>query len=139
MLTLSETYAASFAETRSNALESLGVARVPVMLSAAARQAVSIDYEVVGGSALGSGGDRDYTLSAGTLTFGIGEATRDIEIELVNDSSAEHSETIELRLSDPSPNALLWPLVTHTFTIVSDDPFPPVSTPASREYWNLYW
>ncbi|MGH3372033.1 MAG: Calx-beta domain-containing protein, partial [Nocardioidaceae bacterium] len=67
---------------------------------------VTVDYAVTGGTATnGAGGD--YTLVDGTLSFGAGEPSKTILVEIHGDTAAEGLETIEVTLSNPTGRAAL--------------------------------
>jgi hypothetical protein len=73
---------------------------VSVSLSAAATETITVDYDVIGGTA--TGGGVDYTLDPGTLTFNIDDVTKDIVIDIVSDANEqEPAETIIVGLSNP--------------------------------------
>src|SRR5438034_1099257 len=114
----------SFAAASSSGLESSTPASVAVSLSAASGKTVTVDYAVTGGTARGGG--VDYTLAGGTLTFAPGVATQNISITVVNDTTDEDDETIQLALSSPT-NATFGAIATHTYTILDNDPPPSIS------------
>jgi hypothetical protein len=94
---------------------------VAVTLSHTWDEAVTVDYEVTGGTA--DGGGEDYTLADGTLTFDACDTSENITITIVDDPCEEGPETIELTLSDPN-NAKLGAPANHTFTINDDELVP---------------
>ncbi len=62
---------------------------------------VTVDYQVLGGTAQDGGSGADYTLAPGTLTFGPKQVARTITIPVVDDSLDEGTETAVLGLSNP--------------------------------------
>ena len=82
---------------------------------------MTVGYSVNGGSA--TGGGVDYTLAAGTLTFAPGVTSQNISLAVVNDTTDEIDETIQVTLSSPT-NATVGSIATHTYTILDDDPLP---------------
>ncbi|MHC4619554.1 MAG: Calx-beta domain-containing protein [Planctomycetota bacterium] len=88
---------------------------VPVTLSAALAEAVTVDYTVTGGTA--TGGAVDYNLPDGSLTFWPGLTEDWVTIELVDDGIKEPPETIEITLSNVSGGARLGSPFTHTVTL----------------------
>ena len=62
--------------------------------------AVTVDYAVQGSST--ATGGQDYTLADGTVTFGVGITSQSIAIPTLQDTLAEGSETIVLKLVNPS-------------------------------------
>ena len=59
---------------------------------------VSVSYQTVDDSATGG---LDYIAKSGTLRFRSGETSKTIEIELIDDTLDENSETFTIELSDP--------------------------------------
>lgn len=62
----------------------------------------------------------DYTLPGGSLSFGVGDRTKNIALSINNDSIPENDETITLILRDPN-GATLGANATYTYTIIDDD------------------
>src|SRR5919197_6488170 len=114
----------AFALSSSSGAESVTPANLAVTLSAPSGKTVTVSYAVTGGTA--TGGGVDYTLAGGTLTFAPGVTTQNISISVVNDTLDEDDETLRVALSSPS-NATLGAIVTHTYTILDDDPLPSLS------------
>src|SRR5205814_433386 len=85
-------------------------------------------YAVTGGTA--TGGGVDYTLASGTLTFAPGVTNQNISITVVNDTTDEDDESIQVTLSSPS-NATLGATIAHTYTILDNDNPPTVSFAAA--------
>ncbi|MBN1671303.1 MAG: lamin tail domain-containing protein [Kiritimatiellae bacterium] len=108
----------AFAEAASVGAESDSPACVGVVLSAVPAGAVTVDYAVTGGTAVGGG--TDYALAAGTLTFVAGQTNATLLITIVNDGLIEDHETIMLALSNAA-NARLGAPRDHTFTIADVD------------------
>lgn len=75
-----------------------------VTLSVAYDQAVTMSFRTVDGTATTS--DSDYVAKTGTLTFGPGETTKTITIEVKGDSKKEADETFYLDLFSNSSNSL---------------------------------
>ena len=106
-----------FAATAASGVESLAAAPVVVSLSAAAAAPVTVDYTVTGGTAAQG---EDYTIAGGTRTFAAGETAKLLPLTIIDDASAESSETIIITLSNavgatPGGNAM------HTYTILDND------------------
>src|SRR5205823_9865622 len=99
-------------------------ALVTVSLSSASSKSITVNYAVSGGTA--TGGGLDYTLASGALTFAPGVTNQNISITVVNDAVDEDDETVQITLSSPS-NATLGAIVTHTYTILDNDPLPSLS------------
>ncbi|MHC4865965.1 MAG: exo-alpha-sialidase [Planctomycetota bacterium] len=115
-----------FSSAASSGNEAITPANVSVTLSAPAAQTVTVDYDVIGGTA--TGGGVDYTLTAGTLTFDPCDTTELITIDIVDDGLEEFpDETIILQISNVNGPAKLGLTSNHTFTIL-DDEFGPTYT-----------
>lgn len=72
-------------------------------------------------SSYGSGIDHD--LSNGILTFGIGEQTKNITFNVVDDEVTEPNETVTITLKNPN-GAALGTISQHTYVIEDDDSGP---------------
>ncbi|MGH3372676.1 MAG: Calx-beta domain-containing protein, partial [Nocardioidaceae bacterium] len=73
----------------------------------------------------GSAGS-DYTSATGTLTFGAGETSKTFVIPILDDGTAEGTETVNLRLVNPMPNGVpgaptLGPRTTAVLRILDDE------------------
>ncbi|HJZ53745.1 MAG TPA: Calx-beta domain-containing protein [Gemmataceae bacterium] len=89
-----------------------------VRLSATYDQAVTMSFRTVDGTATTS--DGDYVAKTGTLTFGPGETTKTITIEVKGDSKKEADEVFYLELFGNSSNSLFnW--TRGIGTILNDD------------------
>jgi hypothetical protein len=95
--------------------ESSGTIGVPVTLSAAASDAVTVHYRFTGGTAAPG---TDYEGSDGTLKFEPGDTEAAIPVTILEDDLEEPAETIELELSMPT-NAVLG-TAHHTVTIAAN-------------------
>ncbi|MDC0130232.1 hypothetical protein OAI52_07200, partial [Gammaproteobacteria bacterium] len=113
-----------FNTTSSTGAEDISSAAITVDLSAASSNNITVNYAVTG-TATGSG--TDYTLANGTLTINAGATSGTISIAgIIDDSSAEGSETVVLTLSGSS-NAVLGNDSVHTYTISDNDGTPTVA------------
>ena len=70
-----------------------------VTLDRAASAAVRVDYATSDGTAQAGS---DYTAATGSLTFAPGETAKTVSVAVLDDSHDEGSETLTLRLSNPS-------------------------------------
>jgi hypothetical protein len=103
--------------------ENSGTLSIPVALSAVADQPVTVNYAVTGGSAKPG---MDFTVGGQTVTFGVGDTTASIAIDILPDGDmTELNETIILELSSPS-GAELGAQIAYTVTI-SDHILPRVT------------
>ena len=94
-----------------------GVIDFIVSLNRAALRTITVEYATRDGSAKSG---EDYTAGSGTLTFSIGEDSKTIPVELLDDAKDEDEETFDLVLSN-ADNALIGD-ATATGTIENDDP-----------------
>jgi hypothetical protein len=90
---------------------------VPVTLSAASGQTVTIGYAVTGGTATDG---TDFHLGSGTLTFAPGVKAMDLPLSVVNHKDAT-SRTIQVTLSSPT-EASLGKTQVLTCTIAGSEP-----------------
>ena len=118
-----------FAVRSSGRDETVSPARIPVSLSAPSPRKVTVKYAVTGGTAENG---KDYTLKNGTLVFGPGELSKDIDIGIIDDKLYRGDRTIELTLSNPV-NAVLGRQTVHTYTIIDNDPRPAVAFSSSAQ------
>ncbi len=96
-----------------------------VTLSRATDKAVTVGYSTANGTATA---DRDYTATAGTLTFAAGTTSQKVNVAVTGDTAVEPTETFTVKLANPG-NATLG-TATATGTITNDDtatPVPPVA------------
>jgi len=79
--------------------------------------AASVEYATSAGTA--SAGS-DYVTKTGTLNFSTGQSSRTIEVEIVDNSTVEPTETFTVTLSNPA-GAVLGSPSAATVTITDDD------------------
>ena len=90
-------------------------------LSSAAVVPVSVDYSVAGtGANPANVIDLNGSFPSGTLNFGIGEMTKQIEVTVSGDTDTESDETFIVTLSNPTAGFTL-DAATATSTIENDD------------------
>ena len=73
-----------------------------VRLDQSSATAVTVDYATVDGTAVAG---RDYTATAGSLTFAPGETSRTIAVPILSDNLAEGAERFSLQLGQAGPAA----------------------------------
>lgn len=85
----------------------------------------TIDYATANGTALAG---TDYVATSGTATFAPGEATKTINIPLIQDTLHEGSETLSFTLSNPTGTSaeIIAPGST-AVTLTDDDPQPNIA------------
>jgi hypothetical protein len=113
-----------FSLASSSSSESATSVDLQLELSASSGQDVTVDYEVTGGDATGSG--VDYTLTAGTATILAGDTTTNISVSINDDLLDEaDEENVVITLSNPS-FAVLGANQSHTYNIQDNDPSPAI-------------
>jgi ELWxxDGT repeat protein len=90
-------------------------ARFTVTLSAPPAQPVTVDFATSDGTALSGS---DYDSASGTLTFAAGETSKNVDIRVHGDVTAESNEAFFLTLRNPSGAALQK---SSAFAIIDDD------------------
>ncbi len=106
-----------------SASEAGGFLTYTVTLDEAPAVALSVDYITSDGTANQPG---DYTLTSGTLNFGVGVTSLPIPVPVIDDGIDEPNETVVMTLSNPSANASIAD-ATGTGTIIDDEGVPSVS------------
>ena len=92
-----------------------------VSLSRALTETVTVGYRTVDGSASAGA---DYTNTTGTLTFAAGETSKTVSVPVLDDEHDEGSETMTLRLRNPSPARVKLSDGEATGTINNTDAMP---------------
>jgi hypothetical protein len=96
-----------------------------VSLSAAAADAVTVNFATGGGTATAGS---DYVAQSSSLTFAPGETSKTILVDVIGDTTFESNETFGVTLSGASANARVQ-TASATGTITNDDVQPPPVTP----------
>ncbi len=110
-----------------NVAEDGGTVTVTVSRTGGSDRAVSVQYATVSGTATAGA---DYTAASGTLSWAAGEtASKSVNVTILNDATAELSETFELVLSSPTGGAALGTM-NAAITIAEND-LPPFGPPAN--------
>ncbi|NTU86098.1 MAG: S8 family serine peptidase, partial [Chloroflexales bacterium] len=117
---------ASFRSSSTAASEGGPAVSLPITLSIASNQTVSVPFTVAG-----SAGASDHTLAAGSVSFAPGDTSADLSFSITEDDLVEGGETIVVSLGS-STRAGRGALSTHTITIEDNDAAAAiVLTPAS--------
>ncbi|MDT7807412.1 MAG: hypothetical protein QOJ70_1225 [Acidobacteriota bacterium] len=87
-----------FTASAFNARESDAAAHVQVIRTGSDESPVAVDFATSDGTAHAGS---DYTPVHVTLTFGIGERLKVVDIPLINDDAREETETVNVSLSNP--------------------------------------
>lgn len=88
---------------------------LPVSLTPAAKQAVTVDYLTSDGTARAGS---DYDAAAGTITFAPGETARTIDVSVRGDVTPENNETVMVTLRNANGAVITNP---EAFGIIDDD------------------
>ncbi len=99
--------------------EAGGSAQIAITRSAGADGAVGVTFSTSNGTA--SAGS-DYTAVTQTVSFADTETSKTISVPILNDSSFESTETVNLALSTPSGGAVLGALSKAVLSITDNDP-----------------
>ena len=92
--------------------------RFRVTLDEAASRPVGVDYATADGTAVAG---EDYTETRGTLYFAVGETRKTVSVPVLDDAHDEGTETMTLRLSNPSFGLAIGDGEA-TGTIINSDP-----------------
>lgn len=107
-----------FASAVSSGKEDQSPAVIPVILSRASAEVVTVGYATTAGGTASS--TTDFTPISGTLTFQPGETVKVISLPILNDAVAEVDKTVSLVLSSPA-GAMVSSTSAHAYTILDDD------------------
>jgi hypothetical protein len=103
--------------------ETSGRATFTLTLDAASQQEVAVDFATLDGTAVA---DIDYTAISGTASFAPGDATYDVVVPVLDDTTYEGPETFGLALMNPSNVSI--DTVQAAATITSEDKAPAALT-----------
>ena len=92
-----------------------------VSLSRALEETVTVEYRTEDGTAQAP---EDYTHTSGTLTFALGERSKIVPVPILDDGHDEGSETMKLKLENPSPSRVKLMDDEGIGTIHNHDPMP---------------
>lgn len=119
-----------FAASSYSVNESAGSVTLTVERVNGTNGAVGVDFATADGTASSPG---DFTATNGTLAWTAGDAApKTFAVIIVNDALAEGSETLTVRLSNPTGDAALGGTTITTVTIVDDDAPPSSNLPNRR-------
>ncbi len=113
----------AFRATQLNGSETDPKPNLEVFLKSPSTKEVSVEYEVVGGTAKAGS---DYELVNGKLTFPPGKTSMTIPLIITNDQTDETDETVEVLLSSATEAHLGFDAMA-TYTITDDDPPPAIA------------
>jgi hypothetical protein len=92
---------------------------IPVTRTGDTSSAATVSYTTQAITAA-AGANNDYIATSGTLTFAPGETTKEIVVQIVNNATAEPTETFNVVLGNPTGAALGSPS-TFVVTILDND------------------
>jgi uncharacterized repeat protein (TIGR01451 family) len=107
---------AGFSSLTSSVMEGTSNHSIAVQLSVAATVQVTVPY-TFGGSA----GSADFSATANSVTFAIGETSKMIDLTITDDSLVEGVENIIVTLGTPVGPAVLGADAVHTVTLPDND------------------
>jgi uncharacterized delta-60 repeat protein len=81
-----------------------GLQNITVARTLGSNTAFSIEFQTAAGTAIPF---QDFTSTNGTLTFNPGELTKNFQVPIIDDSAIEGTESLNLRLSNPSAKTFL--------------------------------
>jgi hypothetical protein len=110
-----------------NAPDTLNLA---VSLGFPAEQPITVDYATISGTAQAG---EDFTAASGTLTFNVGESSKNIPVTILGDLHPELNESFRVVLTN-AVNATLF-RATATVTLLNDDQYPPLSDQPRPGFW----
>jgi ELWxxDGT repeat protein len=114
-LPLSPTPRLTIGDIRVSEGSSVATARFTVTLSSASAQNVTVEYATSDGSATGGS---DYDAASGTLTFAAGQTSKQIDVQVRGDATAEGNESFFVTLRSPAGAVLEK---TSAFAVIEDD------------------
>jgi uncharacterized repeat protein (TIGR01451 family)/uncharacterized delta-60 repeat protein len=104
------------------AAENAGVVNITVQRTNGSLGIVSVDYQVLPGSATAGA---DFVVASGTLQFADGETAKSFPVRVLDDSLSEGNETVLLVLSNPQGGATLDFLNSQAELVILDDDLMP--------------
>ncbi len=107
-----------WAAERFSVSEGAGPALLSVVLSAASGRPVSVAWAATNGTATAG---LDYVAMSGVLEFAPGQTQRQVAVPLLDDGLDEGTETVEVRLFNPTNAVLVAPALA-VLEILDDDP-----------------
>ncbi|MBA2479822.1 MAG: putative Ig domain-containing protein, partial [Planctomycetes bacterium] len=110
----------SFSSATSSVNENAGQVTITVRRTGGTSGAVSVSYATSNGTATAGS---DYTSASGTLTWAAGtSADKTFTVQIIDNTTNEPNETVNLTLSAPTNGATLASPSTAVVTIIDDDP-----------------
>jgi hypothetical protein len=119
VVTITEKSVVNFTAAAYVVYEPTPTARVLVKRTGGTTQSVTVQYATSNGTAVAGS---DYTATSGTLTFPVGVVITSFTVPILNDTTDEPKETINLTLSTPGAGAAIGPLSQAVLTITDNDP-----------------
>ena len=104
--------------------EGVATATVTVTRTLGSAGAATVNYATSDGTAKAG---EDYTPASGTLSFAAGETTRTFTVTILDDSSDEEVETVNLTLSNPTGGIVVGGNSTSAINVTDNDSEPTLS------------
>ena len=104
--------------------EGNGTATITITRTGGISQGVSVRFVTVDGSAVNG---EDYSAIRTVVTFEPGETEKTVTIPIINDSTDEPDETINIALENPTGGAILGSPINAIVTILDNDAPPMIS------------
>ncbi|MBK8001645.1 MAG: DUF11 domain-containing protein [Verrucomicrobia bacterium] len=108
----------TFSATNYAVLEDAGVFEFSVIRTNGSTGVLTVDYETVNGTALGT---NDFVTQSGTLTFVEGQTNQLITLTLLDDLLVEGTETFSIRLKNPSFGTVISGTTNAQVNLLDDD------------------
>ena len=105
-----------------------GTGGVTVERTGATGQTASVELATSDGTAQAGA---DYTATVTTVSFAVGEASKNVTVPVLPDTANEPDETVTVTLSNPSAGTPLGTPGVTTLTIVDDDEPPDLTPPVT--------
>jgi Calx-beta domain/Right handed beta helix region len=119
VVTITEKSVVNFTAAAYAVLEPTPLARIMVKRTGGTLNSVTVQYATSNGTATAGA---DYTAASGTLTFPVGVAMTSFTVPILNDTTHEAKETVNLTLTAPGSGAALGPTSQAVLSITDNDP-----------------
>ncbi|HEY9051943.1 MAG TPA: Calx-beta domain-containing protein [Gammaproteobacteria bacterium] len=114
-----------FSSSSYSIAENAGTATVTVSRINGSAGTATVDYSTSDGSATAAS---DYGAASGTLSFAAGVLSQTFTVNILDDTTYEGNETLNLNLSNPTGGAALGSPNSAVLTITENDPVPPAGS-----------
>ncbi len=101
--------------------ENAGVMSITVSLSKVSENRITVNYQATDITAQGNGVDYGFADTTKSIVFEPGDPSKEITLNIINDSQYEGDETFSINLINPSANAILGTNSSFTSKIIDDE------------------